>query len=128
MRSRKTVQALTIVLAVLLSTLALPASRSVVAGSGEATAVRSANQFTGPLTISRLLANRLQWMLGLSRALEPTEPEHHGTQSIVDEPDPTTARPPSEPPPDDKPEPEDRDQDEGDPGNPSQEHQQISVH
>lgn len=80
--------------------LMIIASALVFATSGAALAETSIAQtsrpIAGPLTIQRLMQSRIDWTMRLGRLLNGFESasEVYGTQTIVDEPDPTSSRPP----------------------------------
>jgi len=82
-----------VAIALLASSLALPAERAADRTSGQATELRVATAAPVATSIHRLLRGRLQWTLRLTRALrlveQAPEPQPtYGTQTIIDDPDP----------------------------------------
>ena len=121
MRKRMAFHVVAIVLALLVGTLALPATSSPKT-SEESTVAR---QTQGPITVQRLLNGRIGWALRLARALRTlgpidpnpaTQPGGFDIESITDEPDPVgisrDGKP--DPLPGDAPEPVERDDHEND--------------
>jgi len=120
MRKRMAFHVVVIVLALLVGTLALPATSS--AKSSDETTV--ARQSRGPITVQRLLNGRIDWALNLARALRvldpnpASQPGGFDIESITDEPDPvgiSRDRTP-DPLPGEDPEPEERDDGEDNDG------------
>ena len=93
MRKSTPLCAIAIAVALLASSLALPADRAADRGHGDAARLRAATSAPVGMTIHRLLKSRLLWTLQMSRALrlleqEPEPQPVYGTQTIIDDPDP----------------------------------------
>jgi hypothetical protein len=110
MRKRMAFHILAILIALSVGTLALPAP----SGATPSSAAAAAPQARGPITVQRLLSDRIDWALRLARrVLDPNVVTRGGfdIESITDEPDPVgiTRDPDQDPQPGDEPEPEPRD-------------------
>ena len=93
MRKKTVLYGIAIALALVASTLALPAPRSSDAGPADAALRAPLAQTPGPITVHRLLRDHLDWTLRLVRTLGLLQPTpapdvSYGTNTIIDEPDP----------------------------------------
>jgi hypothetical protein len=113
MRKKSALYGIAVALVLVASTVALPAPRSANDAQSDVELVRPTAQTTGPITFHRLLRERLDWTLRLSRTLrllQPTVmPESYGTNTIIDEPDPAGRAQDPDPLPGTRPRPIDRD-------------------
>ena len=117
MRNRKRNLGLALACTLLLSTAAIGAPRNATVTDKAAVRAVELRETNETLTLQRLLRERLRWALRLSRLLEKldaSESAGNSTQGIVDEPDPTGAKPPEDPELPGNPEPVDRDEDDND--------------
>ena len=122
MRKRIALQGTAIVFAVLAGTLAWSAP-APAAAAGRASDAAAASATRQAVSVQRLLSSRVEWAARLARLLRavdapPVLPTVYGPQTIVDEPDPTSAHPTGAQP-DHWPVPQERGPgDEGEPGLP----------
>jgi hypothetical protein len=108
MRKKAALYGAAIALALVASTLALPASNSASGGDGDAAQVEATQQVQGSITVHQLFRSRLDWTLRLTRALRlidqpPAPPSSYGTLTIIDEPDPAGREEDPDPPADERP-------------------------
>lgn len=114
MRKKAAMYGAAIALALVASTLALPASISASSGDGDVAQVEATPQVQGSITVHQLFRSRLDWTLRLTRALRlidqpPAQPSSYGTLTIIDEPDPAGREEDPDPPADERPTPIKRD-------------------
>jgi hypothetical protein len=102
MRKRIALNGAAVACAMLAGTLAWSAPDTIPAGRRAAPPPEAAAAARQPVTVQRLLSDRIAWALRLARAARaleaaPSQPVAFGPQTIVDEPDPTSAGPKERP-------------------------------